>query len=413
MKTPEPPPPPRRYTSPTGRIVIPVLLVVLLIVVLGRPILVSGLNLDEEEPEPIPTEDGDGRNGNGRGPSRLASDYPKACLANDAQRGLGLIAAAAGGSVSVRSPTGSEAFALRAEPPIGWSASGKFLATAGADLWTERGNRIGIAFSRPVDTWAWSPTADCIVGIEGNRLSVVRPDERAVPLVRGMRITSFAFSPDGTRIAFAIEEGRDIGIWTADLQKGEVRLLQSSVGWTLQAWSPANQPLLVRFAEEGRGGTDLFAFPPSDEVTFCGGMVITVAEDRLAEFGAGAPNYLISQRGFSYSAASCAPSGDFLVAVRERRGGGPVTQLVVLRPNGGFVEEVAQMSAIEDGPMWGPPGVVFAGTVRGEGTPGPLVWFIPEGGRARTTGLRVDRLGDDLDARLDWSATPPLGHPTN
>ena len=414
MKTPEPPPLPRRYTSPTGRIVIPVLLVVLLIVVLGRPILVSGLNLDDD-PEPVPTEDGNGRNGNGRGPSRLASQYPKACFAGDAHSGVGLIAAAAGGSVTVRSPGGSQAFALRAEPPIGWSASGKFLATAGADVWTERGNRIGIAFSRPVDKWAWSPTGDCLVGIEGNRLSVVQPDRRAVALVKGMRITSFAFSPDGTRIAFAVEEGRDVGIWTADLQSGDVQRLQSSVGWTLQAWTRAERPLLLRFAEEGRGNSDLFAFPPSDQVTYCGDTVITIEDGQLAEFGeSGTPAFIAEDRRFVFSAVSCAPSGELLVTVRQHREGA-ATELVAMRRTGRVVDDqLGRMTVRQDRPDWGPSGtgVVFAATVRGEGTPSPLVWFIPEGGTARTTGLRVDRLGDDLDARLDWSATPPLGHPT-
>ncbi len=65
--------------------------------------------------------------------------------------------------------------------------------------------------------------------------------------------------------------------------------------------------------------------------------------------------------------------------------------------------------------MWGPSGtgVVFVGDVAGEGAVGPLVWFIPEGGTARPTGLRVDSFGGDLDAHLDWSAMPPLGHPTD
>lgn len=413
VKVPETPPPARRHTSPTGRIVIPVLLVVLLIVILGRPILVAGLDLDEEEPAPVPTERTNGRRDN-EAPTRLATGYPKPCLRNERSSGGGLIAAAAGAFVSARSPGGSQAFALRAEPPIGWSASGRFLATAGADLWTNRGNHIGIAFSRPVQQWAWSPIADCIVGIENNRLVVVRPHQRAEFLVTGVPIATFAFSPDGTQLVYSVDEKRRSGLWIADLRSGQIELLQSSIGWTLTAWNRAGSPLLLREGSAGRpvspGG---LSFAPSDEVTSCEGDIVIVSKDRLVEFGVtGTPDNVAADERFRYTAVSCAPGGGFLVTVVQPRRGGAATSLIVLRLTGAFVEELAQQARTKDHPMWAEPGVVFAGTARGEGTPGPLVWFIPEGGTARTTGLRLDRLGDDLDARLDWSATPPLGHPT-
>ena len=102
-----------------------------------------------------------------------------------------------------------------------------------------------------------------------------------------------------------------------------------------------------------------------------------------------------------------------MLVVRRSEGEERKTSMAVLRRDGTFVREVAQQSRFQDAPMWGPPrtGVVFAGDVSGEGSVGPLVWFLPEGGTARPTGLRVDRLGEELDALLDWSATPPLGHP--
>jgi hypothetical protein len=77
-----------------------------------------------------------------------------------------------------------------------------------------------------------------------------------------------------------------------------------------------------------------------------------------------------------------------------------------------LVREFADDSSIEDFPMWGPSGtgILYAASPQGGE---PLVWFVPEEGQPRQTGLRVARLGDDLGMLLDWSATPPIGHPTN
>ena len=417
MKVPESPPPLRRYTSPTGRIVIPVLAVVLLIVILGRPILISGLDLDEE-PEPVPTERPDRGNGNeDPGPSRLESPVPNACLDDARDSGAGLIAAFDGGAVTARTPSGGVAFALRARPPIGFSASGRYLATAGADLWTSRGGHIGTAFARPAMKWAWSPLGDCIAGIDKGRLVIAEPDEKAVVLLGDMGVETFSFSPDGTRLVVAVGgSGPKAGIWMADLQTREVKPLQPSPeGWSLTGWSRAVRPILLKEVAEG-GSRESLSFPPSDQVSYCGDEVITIRRERLATFGvSGLPKYVPADRRFRYAAVACAPSSDLLVTIRYPKGNSGKTEVAVLRRDGTFVEELGQQSSVEDGPMWGPrgTGVVFAGTVGGEGSVGPLVWFVPEGGSARPTGLRVDKLGDELDAWLDWSATPPLGHPTD
>lgn len=409
---------PRRYLSPTGQIVIPVLLVVLLIVILGRPILVAGLDLEEEEPVPVPTRTAGGRGEESPGPTKLSAPYPQACLADAASPGSGLIAAFDGSAITAITPSGRNVFALQAKAPLGFSASGGFLATAGADLWTERGRHVGIAFSRPVKTWAWAPTGDCIVGVANERLVVARPERRAEVLVDGVPVSTFAFSPDGARIVFAVDgKTRAAGIWMADLQRGDVKQLQSSLGWILIGWSRADRPILFRDTSLGADAFPLgLGFLPSDVASRCGDEIITVSRDRLAVIGlSGAPEYLAADRRFRYTAVACEPDGDLLVTVRYAKGDPEKTSVAVLRRDGSFVREVAERSAMEDAPMWGPrgTGVVFAGTVTGEGTVGPLVWFLPEGGTARPTGLRVDGLGDELDSWLDWSATAPLGHPSN
>lgn len=417
MQSPRSAPPPRRHTSPTGRVVIPVLVVVLVIVVLGRPILISGLGLEEEEPAPVPAPTRPNDDEEEEGPSRLATPYPRACTRAASAPGLGLVAASQGDSIGVGTPMGQSAFALRAEPPIGFSASGGYLATAGADLWTSRGERVGLAFSRPATRWAWSPRGDCIAGIERGRLLVAQPGDRPQVLVRGVPVSNFAFAPDGTRIVFAVGGGsRATGIWMADLKSREIRSLQSSTGWTLTAWSRAARPILLREGSEGQPASrEGLSFAPSDEVSYCGNEVVTIRQQRLATFGvSGVPAYIGADRRFRYSAVACSPDGDLLVAVRYPKGDPTSTTMAVLRPDGMLVREVAQESTIEDQPMWGPDGtgVVFVGGVSGEGSAGPLVWFLAEGMDARPTGLRVQRFGPVLDSWLDWSATRPLGHPT-
>jgi len=411
MSVPPSLPPPRRYTSPTGRIVVPVLFVVLLIVVLGRPILVSGLDLESEPPDPVATSDGKGKPDT-EGPTELTDRYPGRCLDRAPTPGIGLLAASDGRSVTAASPVGADAFRLQARPPIGFSASGRFLATAGADLWTERGAHVGIAFGRPVDTWAWSPAADCIAGVANGRLVVAEPNKRPVVLLEGVAVSTFSFSPDGSRMAFSVaDDGGAAGIWLADLRSGEVRNLKRAPGFTLMGWALSMRPVL-----RSSPGSDHLDFLPADQAARCGKDIVTIQRDRVALLGpSGATDDIPADTGFGYEAVACAPDGDLLVVVRTPKQGGGPTSMVVLGRDGATVREVAQRSTLEDAPMWGPPGtgVVFAGDVAGEGAVGPLVWFLPEGGVANPTGLRVSRLGDELDATLDWSATPPLGHPTD
>ena len=407
MNSPEPPRAARRHTSPTGRVLIPVLFVVLIIVLLGRPILISGLELGDDEPEPaVTTPPPRDERKDPEGPTRLAAQYPQACLEQDASPGTGLIASFSSGSVTASTHEGQIAFALRAQAPVGWSPSGSFLATAGADLWSNRGNHIGIAFSRPVDKWAWSPLADCIVGIEKKRLVVVQPRQRAEFLLRGVDISTFAFSPNGKRIVYSVEgEGRTAGIWMADLVTSEVKFLQGAEGWMNVSWTRAMRPILLPNPGDG------LSFLPSDEVAFCGNEIFTIYRERIGTLGVtGIPEFIGSDRAARYTAVACSPSGRLLVAVRKEAGGD--TSLAVMRPNGSIIQELVEQSGVEDHPMWGPGGVVFAGSVRGEGTAGPFVWFLPEGGSARPSGLRVEGLGDRLDEWLDWSATPPMGRPT-
>ena len=421
MKSPDEAPRARRHMSPAGQVVIPILLVVLLITVIGREILLSGLE-DEEVPPPPPTATEDAGNDKGSsGPSRVVTPYPRECLRDESPGGSGLIAAAHGDSVGVGTPEGQTAFGLRAAPPVGFSASGEYLATAGADLWSRTGTHLGLAFGQTAVTWAWSPAGDCLVGIERGRLMFVRPNKRPEVLVRGVPVSDLAFSPDGSRLIFAVaEESNSTGIWLTDLRTGEVKLLLDEIGWEVTAWSRAMRPIMLQEEAQSRS-RDGLSFGSSDEVAYCGSEVITVQGGRLATFGVrGVPSFLDADRRFSYTAVACSSDEDQLIAVRHPKGDASTTSLAVLGVDGSLVREFEDGTAIEDFPMWGPSGtgVVFAATpqqgfVTGAQDDTPLVWFVPEGDRPRQTGLRVAGLGDRLDALLDWSATPPVGHPTS
>lgn len=413
MKSPNDAPRARRHMSPAGQVVIPILLVVLLISIIGRQILLSGLEDEEAPPPPPPATQDPEKDKESSGPSRVVTPYPRACMRDESPDGSGLIAAAQGDSIGVGTPEGQTAFGLRAAPPVGFSASGAYLATAGADLWSETGAHIGLAFKRPVNEWAWSPAGDCLVGIERGRLMFVRPDKQAKVLVRGVPVSDLAFSPDGSRLIFAVAEASNSsGIWLADLGSGEVRLLLDEIGWEVAAWSSAMRPIMLQ-EEAATRSRDGLSFGPADEVAYCGSEVITVDGGRLATFGVrGVPSFLDAERRFSYTAVGCSPDDTQLIVVRHPKGNASSTSLAVLGLDGSSVREFADDTAIEDFPMWGPSGtgVVFAASPQGGE---PLVWFLPEGGRPRQTGLRVERLGDGLDALLDWSATPPVGHPTS
>lgn len=409
---PEPEPeltPKKRHTSPSGRIVLPILFVVLVIVVLGRPILIAGLD-DDDGPGPAPAEGSTtpGTGGNDR-PRRLADRYPRACLQEVGAPSPGTIAAAFDGGVQAVAPAGQAIFALEAQPPIGWSASGRVLATAGADLWSSTGAHIGLAFANPAQKWAWAPTSDCLAAVTRGRLMVASPPKRTAVLVRGDPddpVRTFAFSPRGTRLLFAVRDG----LFMADLGSGRVTRLQENLGWTLVGWAAEDRPILLS-ALAGDPSAGWLDFAPGDEVTYCGNEVVTVRDQRLAAFGVnGVPSDIAADQRYRYGSVSCEPGGTLLITVRSLKGDPAGTVVSVLERDGSLVRDLAVPTRIEDGVSWGAGGVVYAGAPSSRGA--ATVWFVPEGGAPHPTGVRVPGLSDGLDRWLDWSGDRPLGHPT-
>jgi hypothetical protein len=114
-----------------------------------------------------------------------------------------------------------------------------------------------------------------------------------------------------------------------------------------------------------------------------------------------------------YLSASCGPAGNFIAAIR--RESSDRTRLVLLDGGGRFLRTLGEGGYADEAPRWGPggAGVVFVRQPLGPGA--ARVWFIPEGGLPRPTGLKVATGSQDGNwfSVFDWSAGPPTGMPAS
>lgn len=103
---------------------------------------------------------------------------------------------------------------------------------------------------------------------------------------------------------------------------------------------------------------------------------------------------------------SCAFGASLIAAISDRK-------LVLTDGNGTSIRPLTSDSGWRDDfPEWGPSGtgVLFVRKPIGSGS--PEVWFIPEGGNPRPTGLRLATCpcrGEAWVTYLDWSVSPPGG----
>jgi hypothetical protein len=401
--------------------VVAILFVVLMIVILGGPIMESGLEgaLDGADPgrrEPRNVGGKDDKK-EGRRDQKIALRFPKACLRGaPADEGLGLVAASAGGSVRIATPDRRAIARINARGPVSWSASGRWLATGGGDVWTRLGNRIGRAFGKEVSKWAWSPTSDCLVGLRDQQLFAWGGDAR--PITRGP-VVNFAFSPTGERLVFATatahEEGA--GLWLADLKAGKATLIQRFTpersAWDLVGWSRADRPILLAARAQPGSGDGIVLTPmPPGTVDACGEELVVARNGRLATFGvSGPPRFIRADRFYRYSAVTCAPNREFLAAIRVPKGAPSSDSRIVLLTREGALVRRLTLGAFRDaGPSWGPTGTGLVLARTQLGSKQQLVWFIPEGGSAFSVGVPVENGPGGIPV-MDWSADAPLGHP--
>lgn len=443
-----------------AQVVSSLLFVVLLGVVLTIPIrssdrpsdLVAGL------PRPSPSvTTPKGRPLIARGKAGLLERLPGQCRRWQLQppTGGGIIAAARAGRVSFARPDGTAVARLNAFAPVGWSKSGRYLATGPAgNLWTsdglpiERHGQYQIAFGGD-SGWAWSPVADCGFSLDrrGNLfVTVVNPSKIppawGVTLARG--VESFALSSDWRWIGLVLQNPGWRSLAIADLQRHRLHIIKTypraTCCITLAGWSASGQNLYF-WAGPGvsvmTDGWELQAasapsgplqrvhetvLPQPSLVSECAGAAAVIAgggrdrrTNKRVRYIEGS-NVALTSRELAVSSFTCSPGSQlvFSAAPDGEDPGGRKLYLLDLAGSGGLDVLADDPKRADDRPEWSPgTGVLF---VRWSGRRGEL-WLLPEGGYPYPLPLsvRTDEgaywSGANWDRVIDWSATPPRGLP--
>lgn len=399
------------------------LFVVLLIVVFGGRILSAGLD-EVAVPSDAPGNDRKPGDRGKSAPEVMKIAYPAACLKQARPpEGFGLVAAEQPEGISIATPIGQSIASIRARGPVGFSPSGRFLATDDGKVWTATGDKVGPLFDDSTAGWAWSPVADCVVAAGRRGLIVGIPKGERIRRLVTQEVDTFAFSPSGDRllVVMASTDPKRGGIWLADLKEREMRVLmplkESAERWVFYGWSRAERPILVAAGGKGGPRTDrpLVSFLPVGSSSTCGDEIVVADKGRLATFGVtSTPEFLAADDRYHILSVTCAPNGRFLAAVRVLKGTGPdAARLVLLERDGSFVDPLTRGLYRDRTPTWGPSGtgVVLVRRPVGGDEAAQQVWFLPEGGTVRQVGLSVvDSNGVPV---FDWSADGVPGHPVD
>jgi Tol biopolymer transport system component len=155
-----------------------------------------------------------------------------------------------------------------------WSADGRWAAyeviacggyredaLALAGLWVTNGVDEPRQLTRPCledpdvapfnELWTWSSTGAQLVvarrSIDGDALVLIEPatGDRTYLGETAGRVTSLAWSPDGTRIAYATMRG-GVSLYSVGVGGGDHSLLASSVGYGSILWSPDGAHILIQ-----------------------------------------------------------------------------------------------------------------------------------------------------------------------
>lgn len=382
----------------------------------------------ESSPEPEPTPTSSPSGGLVTGPFRtqpLFDRYPSSCMrASSAQESL--IAVIADDEVrfgTVEGPT---------DPgPPGHTTLGRVTNLQGfngpGDLYAA-GTKKRASIAPPegsqgadgktrlgeVGSIVWSPFSSCGVAVMRDGSLLVVPDDGAGRLVRD-GVVRAAFSPDGRRLAVVLEEGETTSVWVADLTgttMREVHRQRTGPRVSFKAWSPDGFTLYLTSGPDGGlrfvGFTKTSGPPLSGGIVAasvrgfeqCSGRLLGIVNGAVAEITRLGPDYL-TEADAGFTAVSCSPNGAFMAALRD-------DDLLLLNGDGSPVRDLTTDSGFRDEFVdWGPSGagLIFGRVPESGGE--AQVWYIPEGGTARDTGLRY-RPGPRA---IDWAASPPTGLP--
>jgi hypothetical protein len=377
----------------------------------------------------------------------LANRYPKRCLLEVKRPAPGLVAAYRAKKITVARPGARKperSFAAR--PPLQWSPSGRFLlAGKGTAILVRHPSRFQV-FYKNTSPWAWSPVADCPVGVEEGRALVLgRPAvDDPTRLIDGLgRIQDMSFSPDGKRLAFVTQAREKLHVWIAHLDRGVAHRARSFplgavelIGWSDNerlyfghvpgasiAADGVSLQSLRREPRDSRGIQKRYPVTTLGDYQPCGGRDLIVAgvgretndNKRLARLrGPGKkPDFLTGGR-FAYTSPTCSQDGRFIVAARVPKGKPPARrQLALLTANGSFIQTITGKGA--DHPTWGlsRTGVVYV--QREKGAVARLFYIAEEAAARKPLPLRIrapiDAYGSCCTGLWDWSADKPTGLP--
>ena len=378
------------------------------------------------EPSPEPTSTPSPTGGLISGPFRtqpLFDPYPGRCLRAPDEPGGGLIAFVSNsrigfGTIAGQTDPGPPGHTTlgRVEGLLGFDRSGDLYAAftkKQALIAPPEGSQGADGKSRLVDlrSVVWSPASKCGLATKHDGSVLVIPDDGETTLVRE-GVQSAAFSPDGRRLAVVVGEGETTSVWVSDpdgRRLREVHRQSAGTRVTIEAWSPDGRTL---YLTAGRGNGLSFVATSRQPVSAslgptrvtgleqCSGRLLGIVDGAVAEITRVGPDYLTDTNA-GFSAVSCSPNGAFMAALRD-------DDLLLLTGDGSAVRDLTTDSGYRDVFVdWGPGG---SGLVFGrvpDGGDDAQVWYIPEGGTARDTGLRYQP-GPDA---IDWAASPPTGLP--
>lgn len=371
-----------------------------------------------------------------QGEVSFLTEYPRRCLRPAPRPNPGLFAALQGNQVSIAPPGGAVTAQFQARGPIQWSPSGRFLAAGGGDLFTSEGGRRGALFTADADTWAWSPRADCALGVVSGTLQFGTPKTYGALL--NAPIVDFAISPNGRKVALAMDDPDvpGVSLWEGSLASGVVRqieLLETSESAYLLGWDRGSRTVAFT-ADSASGGVASLPLrfgaksykirvrPFPDQLIPCN-------EGQLVVGSAGGPSRLqyIRRGGLSPAsgdpattnvvAASCAPRGGFIAQVVSPAKLSRERDLILTDATGTKLQDLTLDAGYSDEyPWWGPLGTGVAFVRRPDAGGPPQIWYITEGGTGTFTGLVTTDIkgfrGHYPWTRVfDWSADVPAGVP--
>jgi len=340
----------------------------------------------------------------------LVSAYPTRCL-RPTRPEADVIAVDRGAAIAA-GPLGGPLTELPGDTLLGVGVDGRVAGRGGNEAFIGAPGGEPVRGLPDVRLVVWSPASRCGVAVSKGGALLALPSEQ--PLLES-NVLSAAFSPNGRKLALVRKDEQATSVWVVALRGVEMREVSREtpdIRLELRGWDPRGKVLYFRTAGAGLSFVTIGAPPrtgrlssePVDELDQpleqCNGRVLGLVRNQIAQITVRGPE-MLTQGGEGYRYISCSSDGRFIAAIGSRG-------LVLLDGNGGFLRDLTEDSGYTDVFVdWGEAG---AGLVFGRVGSDPVaaeLWYLPEGGSARPTGITY-RGGPRA---VDWAASPPTGLP--